>query len=127
MKKGVKYIQAAAYNGKRTVYNSLQESKFDRNLTFPQLFQPIEKQKCKLLYTNIHMCNIRSSWFYTPFLQVPPVPQGSPSCFMYDMNEQSVPTLVDNKEVTETTTEENNETDDSDNDLLLRIIFKKWQ
>lgn len=37
----------------------------------------------------------------------------------------SVPTLVDNKEVTETTTEENNETDDSDNDLLLRIIFKK--
>ena len=28
---------------------------------------------------------------------------------------------------TETTTEENNETDDSDNDLLLRIIFKKWQ
>ena len=47
--------------------------------------------------------------------------------FMYDMNVQSVPTLVDNKEVTETTTEENNETDDSDNDLLLRIIFKKWQ
>ena len=45
--------------------------------------------------------------------------------FMYDMNVQSVPTLVDNKEVTETTTEENNETDDSDNDLLLRIIFKK--
>ena len=44
---------------------------------------------------------------------------------MYDMNVQSVPTLVDNKEVTETTTEENNETDDSDNDLLLRIIFKK--
>ena len=51
----------------------------------------------------------------------------TPKYFMYDMNVQSVPTLVDNKEVTETTTEENNETDDSDNDLLLRIIFKKWQ
>ena len=56
------------------------------------------------------------------------VPRGSPFYFMYDMKlQQSVPTLVDNKEVTETTTEENNETDDSDNDLLLRIIFKKWQ
>ena len=56
----------------------------------------------------------------------PPVARGSPFYFMYDINvQQSVPTLVDNKEVTETTTEENNETDDSDNDLLLRIIFKK--